>query len=213
MPAECEINGCGVLAVGRCAECGKGMCASHRAHGEYGPIVNRCSECERRENQKRLEIFEGLREDDNPVVQRELRAQRRIKYIARRLTEAGIVPDPPVMEGRRAGRGLVGRRKREQDASGGGLGWYVGDHGWEVPESEPRSDRARSWKIAKSFVAPDGRLVMEGGHVCGEGGFYAPFKLAPYKTSADTFNLEPELWEEIASKMEDLARERGVPIA
>lgn len=107
---------------------------------------------------------------------------------------------------------MFGRRREEQDADGGRLGWYVGDYGWEIPESEPRSDRARSWKIAKSFVSSDGPLVMEGGHTCGEGGFYVPFKPAPYKASADTFNLECELWEEIVAKMEGLARQRGVAI-
>jgi hypothetical protein len=212
MPAECEINYCGVLAVGRCVECGKAMCASHRAQGEYGPIVNRCSECMRRETQKRFEIFHGLREDDNPVVQRRLHAQERIKNVARQLAVAGIAPDTPVTESGRAGRGLFGLRK-EQGTGGGKLGWYVGENGWEVPETEPRSDRARSWKIAKSFVTSDGRLVMEGGYVCGEGGYYVPFKLAPYKTRADTLNLESEFWEEIASQMEGIARQRGVAIA
>jgi hypothetical protein len=114
MPADCELDSCGELPVGPCAECAKAMCASHRAQGENGPIVNRCAECERRESQRRLEIFQGLREYDSPAVQRELHAQERIKKIARRLAETGIVPDTPATEGRRVGRGLLGRRRKEQ---------------------------------------------------------------------------------------------------
>ncbi len=31
VPAGCEISDCGVLAVGRCIDCGKAFCASHQA--------------------------------------------------------------------------------------------------------------------------------------------------------------------------------------
>lgn len=46
MAAECEIDDCGVLAIGRCVRCGRAMCQSHRALGNYGdPVINLCSPC------------------------------------------------------------------------------------------------------------------------------------------------------------------------
>jgi hypothetical protein len=53
MPAECEINDCGVLATGRCLDCNRAMCMTHQAkiyiraplmgHTE---AVDRCWQCE-----------------------------------------------------------------------------------------------------------------------------------------------------------------------
>jgi hypothetical protein len=33
-PASCEIDGCGVLAIGRCVTCGRSFCSPHRSQGE-----------------------------------------------------------------------------------------------------------------------------------------------------------------------------------
>jgi hypothetical protein len=47
MAAVCEVAGCGVLAVGRCATCGRAFCTSHRA------TDNRCVGCERTRDEHR----------------------------------------------------------------------------------------------------------------------------------------------------------------
>lgn len=45
MAALCEVASCGVLAIGRCAPCGRAMCTSHRALDRNGPIADHCVEC------------------------------------------------------------------------------------------------------------------------------------------------------------------------
>lgn len=47
MAAECEIDDCGVLAVGRCGGCGRAMCESHRVIWDGIP-VNLCKPCEQK---------------------------------------------------------------------------------------------------------------------------------------------------------------------
>lgn len=47
MPADCAINSCGVLAVGRCRLCGDAFCETHAATAKYGlPSRNECAACE-----------------------------------------------------------------------------------------------------------------------------------------------------------------------
>lgn len=41
MVAECQVNACGVLAVGRCRSCGSAFCASHAGYG----YVDLCQIC------------------------------------------------------------------------------------------------------------------------------------------------------------------------
>jgi hypothetical protein len=206
---NCELlddeGPCCFEAVSRCKTCRRKMCNNHRASG------NLCSVCGENERQRRLEISLGIRPSDHPGVRRELRARDRIQEIARQLTSAGITPAPS-SGSVSVGRGLADRFRRTQEESGSPPGWYIGEYGWEVPDQTPQSDRARTWKIARTYVTSDGRLMMEGGHLRGERGAYIPFKLAPYKTSADTFNGEFELWEEIVLKMSELARSQGVNV-
>ena len=54
MAAVCEVAACGVLAVGRCATCGRAFCTSHRA------AVDRCVGCELT-NRYSLSSWFGLR--------------------------------------------------------------------------------------------------------------------------------------------------------
>lgn len=51
MPAECEIDGCGVLAVGRCLTCNSGFCATHQGRTNSGntKYTDCCSRCARDE--------------------------------------------------------------------------------------------------------------------------------------------------------------------
>ncbi len=55
MAAECNLDGCGVLAIGRCSDCGQAFCGSHR-HGDATctlchlkslPKPKSCSYCDR----------------------------------------------------------------------------------------------------------------------------------------------------------------------
>lgn len=46
MPAECQIGGCGVLAVGRCHACSQAFCATHQAREGQTRFVDFCSACQ-----------------------------------------------------------------------------------------------------------------------------------------------------------------------
>lgn len=46
MPAECEVGGCGVLAIGRCTTCSSAFCGTHQARESTGTkYVDLCSAC------------------------------------------------------------------------------------------------------------------------------------------------------------------------
>lgn len=45
MPAECDIAACGVLAVGRCGNCGRAFCKSHQSRDFNVAYVDQCSAC------------------------------------------------------------------------------------------------------------------------------------------------------------------------
>lgn len=211
MAAECEVDDCGVLAIGRCARCGRAMCTSHRAHeGDGGPIVNQCSECW---HALREPFFPAPGDPDHPDVrlQREQRAREQVKNIARRLAQAGFQPGSPASEGKRPGRGLFGRPREAREPGSGHRGWPVGQCCWEVPDDQRKDarDSAQFWAFARAFVTADGELMMEGGHVEGENGSYIPFSPGLGKKRAEPVIGEPELWEGILSTMIGLARRHG----
>lgn len=45
MPADCQIDDCGVLAVGRCHRCRRAFCGSHQAFDGQVRLVDQCSSC------------------------------------------------------------------------------------------------------------------------------------------------------------------------
>jgi hypothetical protein len=48
MPIDCQIEECGILAIGRCRSCGLAFCMSHRAKNQYGySIDDLCTSCAR----------------------------------------------------------------------------------------------------------------------------------------------------------------------
>lgn len=54
--AECEIDACGVQALGRCAKCRRAFCMSHQAVGEYGlAMSNQCTDCRYEQERPHLE--------------------------------------------------------------------------------------------------------------------------------------------------------------
>jgi hypothetical protein len=60
MPADCEIEECGVLAVGRCVTCKCAFCGSHQAISPnigHPLMVNQCAPCLAAQEQARIEQF------------------------------------------------------------------------------------------------------------------------------------------------------------
>lgn len=47
MARLCEVDECGVLAIGLCRRCSRGFCASHQSLGTYGPDPAECQVCQR----------------------------------------------------------------------------------------------------------------------------------------------------------------------
>lgn len=215
MAAECQVDDCGVLAIGRCARCGRAMCTSHRAHeGDAGPIVNQCSPCW---HELRAPFFPAEGDPDHPVVrmQREQRAREQIKTIARQLAEAGCQPGPPADEGGRPARGLLARLRQPREPASKPPGWPVGTCSWETPDDQSTDARNGSeyWTFAPAFVTASGELMMQGGHVEGERGSYKPFTSGLGKQRADLMIGEADLWEGILAKMTEVARQHGQEIA
>jgi len=91
MPADCQIDQCGVVAVGRCHVCSKAFCTTQRALMEYCDIGGRytdlCTACLRRqedeqaasaarvraeaahEEQRRVDALTSLKAASNPGLQ------------------------------------------------------------------------------------------------------------------------------------------------
>ncbi len=95
MAATCDVNDCGVLAIGRCLDCKRAFCASHqaRAHVEQRgsinqgtPLVDLCVDCySRRERDRppsRAEAAEAarlfLRNEAGPALDHVGVARRRL---------------------------------------------------------------------------------------------------------------------------------------
>jgi hypothetical protein len=49
-PATCQIDECGIVAIGRCGACKRAFCGSHQAFasvlGRSSRIVDRCASCQ-----------------------------------------------------------------------------------------------------------------------------------------------------------------------
>lgn len=54
MAADCQIDSCGVLAIGRCQVCNRAFCGSHQARGRETRFVDFCSACQTREQDEKV---------------------------------------------------------------------------------------------------------------------------------------------------------------
>jgi len=184
MAAECEINDCGVLAIGRCAGCGRAMCASHQSQ-DY---VDECSECYSARYKAGADAFHEAND-------RTARARQQVQAVARRLVEAGFPPDCFLREGTRFKDRWFGGQKQVRDRSADVYGWLVGEYTWREREAGMYGGDREKERQVRTYVTSHGGITREGTgwHSEGElsGGGY-PF------------------WEEIASKMITIARQHGV---
>src|ERR1022692_2373092 len=184
MPADCEICECGVLAVGRCAACGRAMCASHRKKMER----DKCSECYEADIRARADALAEASE-------RVARAREQVRAVAGRLVEARVRPDCLLHEGDRAQRRLVGGTKFVRDRGNDVYGWFVGEYLWWVPDGQAY-DAGRVQRQVRTFVTSYGGIARAGI------GLHSPEDLLSYNA--------PDFWEEMLSKMLELARKHGV---
>ena len=144
-PAVCEIGGCGVQAIGRCATCRRAFCASHQAYIAPGTVaVDMCGPCfaqtpeqVARANQARhdAEISAAIRYFESGSARAALLASTvqpvNISWVADMRLEKNL--------SYRVGRALdfiglnsdaIGLGGRYVDVLASGRGWILGEFSW-----------------------------------------------------------------------------------
>ncbi|MGI5244008.1 hypothetical protein [Dactylosporangium sp. CA-139066] len=136
MAAECEVDGCAVLAIGRCRECGRAFCMSHQAHNDvtgegYAALCIQCLE-----RRARVRRPGDERADARAATERlwVTSGQAVLDLYA-----AGIAPVSIVERRSRFVKQRFGRPREEIDeVEVGGL-WVIGRFEWtemqEIPET------------------------------------------------------------------------------
>ncbi|MFI5909109.1 hypothetical protein [Dactylosporangium sp. NPDC051541] len=136
MAAECAIDGCAVLAIGRCRECGRAFCMSHQAHNEitgegYAAL---CIQCLQR--RQRVSGGSDARADAREALERNWVTSGQA---AMDLYAAGIAPLPVVERRSRFVKQRFGRPREEIDEIEVGALWVIGRFEWtemqEIPET------------------------------------------------------------------------------
>lgn len=124
MSAECEIDSCGVQAIGRCHSCGRTFCASHQGRGGFVAYVDQCGPCRtasvQRQSDQQIADFEH-------VISRQQAMRDRIRELVATLSAAGIVAEP---RWRWVGERKRFLRGREQQFEAAEPAWPVGLHSW-----------------------------------------------------------------------------------
>lgn len=123
MAAECEVESCGVIAIGRCFACKRAFCTSHRWTG--GGRSDWCVVCHH-ESQVHSEAVRSA------TLSSAHDGQRRIDAVVKRLRAKGspgtqtltVHTMPASLKNR-----LIGRSMRPQ-AKEGPQYWAVGQHAW-----------------------------------------------------------------------------------
>jgi hypothetical protein len=144
MAADCEIDGCGIGALGRCATCGRAFCLSHQGYFER-PLADRCAPCQRAANAAAGPSYaQRTRSDEISMV-------FRIKATAAALDRAGRPGAVEAINWSFRHRRFLGTSWIEEPS--GIFGWMVGMACWlESPRGE------QSPRLRPTFVATDGTI-------------------------------------------------------
>jgi len=217
MAADCEIDDCGVLAIGRCLRCGRPMCTSHRAlTPQGGPVIDQCTQCqtaiakEGRDRSQRealeAEVARRARQD------RMRTAKRAILSLIRQLAAAGHRPDKKIRHAQKQVE--VGwwtrRTESREDPENHLYGWFVGTYTWEysaMSGDRPREDRTSE---LRTYITLDRRLATEDrgplwSDVRGMEVGIDPDREPPGRIYID--------WEQVLARLTTIARELGVHAA
>ncbi|WP_344621022.1 hypothetical protein [Dactylosporangium salmoneum] len=136
MAAECAIDGCAVLAIGRCRECGRAFCMSHQAHNEVtgAGYAALCIQCLQR--RRRVTGGGDARAEARDVAEREWVTSGQASLD---LYAAGVAPVPVVERRSRFVKQRLGRPREEIDELEVGALWVIGRFEWtemqEIPET------------------------------------------------------------------------------
>lgn len=195
MAADCEIDQCGVLAIGRCIGCRKAFCQSHRERPvrEYGDV---CSACQTANIDRQRSISERI-----------LAAQEKIRSIAEALAAAKIEPDELYFEAYTTKRRTFGRDKTVEDPSRDEYGWPLGTYTW-MSHINTREGLGTINVEQGTYLTIDGYIVPDG----------TPSARMSERDHTDLYSRlrpgfpEVDGWEAIAEKVAELAREKGVDV-
>lgn len=134
MSADCEVDGCGVVALGRCRACGKAFCKSHQGRYERGATYVdwciRCLEADGRSKGDRRFIV-----DDPDDVERREEAKRFMYRDAAALLLERNVPSVRIgtpQTRTRVEKTLFGRGRSITTTELGEChpGWVIGGYSW-----------------------------------------------------------------------------------
>jgi hypothetical protein len=163
MAAACEIDGCDVLAVGRCSQCKLAMCESHRAVNLLGaPVVHLCAVC----SAARAHEHDERHRDR----QRRIRVAREaIRRTAQRLIIAGQEPTEKYFHAKsgkvvRLGNDWIPQGERWTPAdnpAGHKYGWYVGTFNWYGLPKGAHIPETLSARPRRTFVTVDGQICAQ----------------------------------------------------
>jgi hypothetical protein len=191
MAVECEVDACGIDAIGRCRESscarpgGAAFCFSHNYAG-------RCRLC--------LDADKRRMENTDTAIEA---ARASLRRLASSLMAAGAFPDQRFAQGmttREVRAGLFGSRTRTEtvrDPTRDRYGWLLGSYPWRVKDRESE----HSVRLP-TYLTTDGSLAPEGGEAAAidDGSRYAFMR----------GEEEIRFWEGIASAAAGVAARHGV---
>lgn len=148
MPADCEINKCGVTATGRCSTCGLAFCTSHRSTNLL--VLDLCGVCHSNILQERQEAISGERE-------RFRSAHKRIVELAAALREIGVAPQRHYCATKLATNWL-GFTKEIEDPQRHEYGWDLGTYPWVFVDDNGH----KRTEPTRTVVSPKGGVYQYG---------------------------------------------------
>jgi hypothetical protein len=201
--AECEVDDCGVLAIGRCAQCGRAMCESHRALGSNDtPVINQCAPCQRA-------TAEANFAKRNSERDRLLAASKAVRDLTSRLA-AAEVPGEKVYHAEKWRKTPFGGSRRVEDPIRHKYGWFVGEHEWTFYNEGQREARFRT------FITEDGRFAGGGFGIVGDVSPLAETEFISWTPGKCPSMLDrPGPWqatfmESVLQELKKLARQHGI---
>ncbi len=141
-PAVCEIDGCGVLAIGRCDVCKKAFCQSHQARSLILPYASLCSLC--------------LAQSEASKKQRKSAIQADKDYIAAKASDElrkSRVSTIDIYELKQEFRsGLFGRVQHIDKFNFVCEGWILGEFTWsiDISHTEGQGPDTKDWRETNS---------------------------------------------------------------
>ena len=192
----CELDNCGILAIGRCGTCKRPYCGSHVAYNSYGPIVNFCVDCQQAQQQN----YEQTQQDKRDGIRL---IRQRIEVMIRMLGQAGV-PTERYLKATRWKSSLLFGERQVRNPAGDQFGWKVGVYPWMVWGSDLEAVNL------ETYVTEDGEIAAEGGHTIDHNKHYGPTEAIVQAYDMDVLRKMTGFWTSVADALERLLKQHGV---